>query len=73
MPVSLAEASECTSPTTWSGSRTLARITSIRSRLSRPRSASFMIGMNSPSSYISEASGPKPRPPMSTTWAVEPK
>ena len=50
MPVSLQAASEWTSPTTWSGSRTLARITAIRSRLSRPRSASFITGMNSPSS-----------------------
>jgi hypothetical protein len=42
-------------------------------RLDLPRSANLVIGINRPSSKTSRPSGPKPRPPISTTWAVQAK
>ena len=47
------------SPRTWSGARTLARITSHTGRTGRPAVTSFVGGMRSPSSKTSVVLAPK--------------
>ena len=70
-PLSLQAIRENRSPSTCTGSRTFARTIASRSWFTWPSRASGMIGTHNPSSYTCLPSGPKPRPPMSTTCTVD--